>query len=166
MSKGAASRRGPGAPDEETRGASQRSDGSSWRSAHLPAIVACLGVGVLLLLPVEPVLEWLSRLPLLSSWLEGHDSGQRLPSQTDKIAHVLMFGALSPFLHRSAGSWPGVREAPGASLGVGALAAVAYGGLLEVLQGWAGRSADPLDLVADAVGVAIYVSGVVLLGRS
>lgn len=37
-----------------------------------------------------------------------------------------------------------------------ALACIAYGGIIELLQGWSGyRSADWLDLLADSLGVAL-----------
>jgi VanZ family protein len=37
-----------------------------------------------------------------------------------------------------------------------ALACIAYGGIIELLQGWSGyRSADWMDLLADSLGVAL-----------
>ena len=136
----------------------------SWRAAHLPAVVAGLAVAVALLLPVDPVLEWLSSLPLLSSWLDGDDSGQRLPGHADKLVHLVLFAALAPFVHRSAELWSRLSPLLGGALVAGAVGTVAYSGVLEALQGLTGRSADPLDLIANAIGVGMYVA-FVLVGR-
>ncbi len=69
---------------------------------------------------------------------------------SDKTEHFLAFGALAFWF----GSIVVRRDLPWV-----ALAAIAFGGLIELAQssmGW-GRQGDLLDLVADSIGVAIGV---------
>ncbi len=69
----------------------------------------------------------------------------------DKMQHMLAFGALA---------LPTAMVRPRWALW-SVLATVAYGGLIEVMQPWFGRSADLLDLRADAIGA---VCGAILGG--
>jgi len=60
----------------------------------------------------------------------------------DKLEHLLAFGALAvPLSWRVPRLW-----------GVVALAVIAYGGAIEIVQPLAGRNAEWGDLAADAVG--------------
>ncbi len=65
----------------------------------------------------------------------------------DKIAHALAFMAL---VIPTAALWPRL------TVWVG-LAAVLYGGLIEVVQPYAGRTAEVADLLADGAGVVLGV---------
>jgi len=71
-------------------------------------------------------------------------AGPALPL-TDKQLHALAFAGLVLPL-----GW--VR--PGWALGI-ALTAVAFGGLIELVQPWTGRAAEWADFVADALGCLI-----------
>lgn len=75
----------------------------------------------------------------------------------DKVVHAVLFGVFLVLLVRALG-WGAGREQGGAwRLFLGALLAIAYGALTEVLQELtgAGRRGDVWDLVADALGVII-----------
>jgi len=92
---------------------------------------------VLLLVPLPALLSDLAR-----------EAPGGLP--LDKLVHVALFAWLGRSWLRAAA--PAGRAA---TLGV-ALAAIAYGALLELLQGLGGeRSAELLDLAADILGVLI-----------
>lgn len=65
--------------------------------------------------------------------------------QWDKVAHMVAFLTL---VFPTAALWPRV------AAWMGALA-VAYGGAIEIVQPFTGRSAEVADLVADAVGVVL-----------
>jgi hypothetical protein len=69
-----------------------------------------------------------------------------LPPGVDKAVHLLLFAALA-----WTGRWAGL-PVPGLAVGL-----VAYAVGSEVLQGVLpiGRSPDPLDAVADTIGVAV-----------
>ena len=71
---------------------------------------------------------------------------------SDKLAHLLAFLAL---VFPTAVLWPRV------SAMVGVLA-VAYGGAIEIIQPFTGRSADLADLVADGTGIGLGI----ILGSS
>jgi hypothetical protein len=75
----------------------------------------------------------------------GVDVGGGLPG-LDKVVHVAVFGAVA-----ATGTWAGLRLRWLAA----ALAAHAF--VSEVVQHWLlpGRAGDPLDTVADLVGVAL-----------
>ena len=65
----------------------------------------------------------------------------------DKLYHVIAFGALMlpcAILYPRSLAW----LLP---------AALAFGGAIEIIQPWVGRSGEWVDLVADAVGIAIGV---------
>lgn len=64
----------------------------------------------------------------------------------DKSAHVIGFAVITACL---------TVLAPRLGLVRTAILAVALGGGVELIQGLTGRSANPLDFAADAVGVAI-----------
>jgi len=103
---------------------------------HLGGILASLGVTLALTLP----------LPV--------ESGQGGPlglQNLDKLAHVLLFLGLGWVWRRS------FRNAGRpVSYGTVFLAVVAYGGLLELVQGWSGlRTAEWADLAADALGAGL-----------
>jgi VanZ family protein len=67
--------------------------------------------------------------------------GPSLP-HLDKLAHFLAFAALAaPLAWRHPRHWWAV-----------ALGALAYGGLIEIIQPLTGRSAEFGDLLADALG--------------
>lgn len=66
----------------------------------------------------------------------------------DKLLHALGFGCLVGWWGNVFSTWRARRRA--------ALACLAYGALVEVLQAFTPpRSADALDLLADAVGIGI-----------
>ena len=64
---------------------------------------------------------------------------------TDKLVHAIMFGAL--YVCLALDLWRGQP----------ALISIAAGGIIELLQGamHLGRGADPLDFLADSVGVIV-----------
>lgn len=66
---------------------------------------------------------------------------------SDKTYHILAFAALA-FPLAFAGRWPAVPVFVGA---------VAYGGLIEILQPMTGRTAEWADLYADALGAVLGV---------
>lgn len=66
---------------------------------------------------------------------------------SDKTYHVLAFAALA-FPLAFAGRWPVVPVF---------LGAVAYGGLIEMLQPMTGRTAEWADLYADALGAVLGI---------
>lgn len=65
----------------------------------------------------------------------------------DKLAHMLAFMVL---VFPTAALWPRV------AAWIGVLA-VAYGGAIEIIQPFTGRSAELADLVADGIGVALGI---------
>lgn len=65
----------------------------------------------------------------------------------DKLAHMLAFLVL---VTPTAALWPRAAAWMG-------LLAVAYGGAIEIIQPFAGRSAEFADLLADAIGVALGI---------
>ncbi|KNX41715.1 VanZ like family protein [Roseovarius tolerans] len=79
---------------------------------------------------------------------------QGLPG-LDKLAHFLAFGALAaPLAFAYPRHWRAV-----------ALAVLAYGGLIEIVQPYMGRSAEWADLLADGVGAFLGAWGAVRIGR-
>ena len=84
----------------------------------------------------------------------------------DKIVHFVLFGVLAwllagVFIFRN-----GMDRKRAVVLSV--LAAVVYGGLIELLQGWMemGRSAEWADLLADALGAVVAVGLVAMRRRT
>lgn len=72
------------------------------------------------------------------------EPGPELFPNVDKVAHLLIFLALATTARWDRGPRPAV------------LAVVAaYAPVSELVQGLIGRDADPLDAVADLVGVAL-----------
>ena len=102
--------------------------------------------------------RWVLLLMLaITSWLAFMPSEPQAEAapQLDKLEHIVAFAALA-FVARLASH--GRRPA----LWVG-LSLLAYGLFIEVVQSWLpSRHADVLDLVADAVGIAL---GLLLLSR-
>lgn len=84
------------------------------------------------------------------------DLGDRfpwLPVPVDKAAHFLLFFVCALVLHRSC-----ALELDRGALGVAAGLALAYGCATELLQSLVPmRGPDPLDVLADALGIAVYV---------
>ena len=75
----------------------------------------------------------------------------------DKIVHFLMFGGLAGVaLFDLTRPW---RSVPWVMMGVAAVSATAFGGLIEIIQGteMIGRGRELWDLVADAAGAATGV---------
>jgi VanZ family protein len=73
----------------------------------------------------------------------------RLPGPegwTDKVAHVIGFFVIALAIQTATARSDGARAA---------VAAVAIGAAVELIQGQIGRDASWLDLVADAVGAAL-----------
>lgn len=80
-------------------------------------------------------------------WLSARLFGT--PAYGDKFAHAAAYAALT---FTSQLAWGRHRTA---ALTV-AITAVAIGGALELIQGWGGvRSADPLDMIANMIGVGL-----------
>jgi len=79
---------------------------------------------------------------------------QGLPG-LDKLAHVLAFGALAaPLAFAYPRHWRAV-----------ALAVLAYGGMIEIVQPFTGRSAEWADLLADGLGAFLGAWGAARIGR-
>lgn len=102
---------------------------------HVLAILWAAVVAGLLLMP-------LGGLPEEPTWMPA-----ALAAVADKLMHVALFFVCALLFARSAQA-AGWRRA----LVVAALAATAYGGLLELLQGLVGREMSWGDLVADGLG--------------
>ena len=93
--------------------------------------------------------------------------GPDLPVRVwDKAGHALVYAGLSLFLVRAlAGGW-GAAVSAGAAAN-GALGATLYGLTDEWHQAFVPRrSADPLDLLADAVGAACAAAALYLRSRT
>jgi VanZ family protein len=100
----------------------------------LPAVLYCA------------VLFWAGLIPLK------HLPGPEF-AFADKVWHAAAFGGLAALICRAFKHWG---RAPLLAARDSALLTAALGGLLEVLQSFtAYRSADPLDFLADAFGVAL-----------
>ena len=84
----------------------------------------------------------------------------------DKLWHALSSAALTGSWLLAAAWRPGRGPGrfPGAALSIVVGAAV-LGGVLELLQGIVGRSADPLDWLADVAGITGALGAWVLLRR-
>ncbi|HQV38384.1 MAG: VanZ family protein [Flavobacteriales bacterium] len=106
------------------------------RHAWLPATLWAVAVLVLTLMPGRDVPAW--------PWAE--------QVQLDKFVHAFLFGMQSLLLGLALASmrWR-FRIGPRA---LGAVLAIAYGGVIELLQQamGQGRQGDVLDLLADAAG--------------
>lgn len=73
----------------------------------------------------------------------------------DKVAHLLAFGLLViPITVRYPKHWPVIW-----------MAALTYGGLIEIVQPYVGRGAEWADLVANGVGAAFAIALVHLYQR-
>ncbi|MEQ8902407.1 MAG: VanZ family protein [Roseovarius sp.] len=73
----------------------------------------------------------------------------------DKLAHFLAFGALAaPLAFAYPRHWRAV-----------ALVVLAYGGMIEIVQPFTGRSAEWADLLADGLGAFLGAWGAARLGR-
>lgn len=84
-----------------------------------------------------------------------------LPVPVDKAAHFVLLLVSTILLHRSF-----ALELAGRGLGVAAAVAVAYGLLTELVQLLVPtRGADPLDVLANTLGVAVYVGWALARGR-
>ncbi len=110
------------------------------RHAWLLAALWAVAVLALTLMPASDVPAW--------PWAE--------QVQLDKFIHAFLFGMQSLLLGvalAGLGSWRS-RIGP---LALGAVLAIAYGGVIELLQEGmcAGRHGDVLDLLADAAGALL-----------
>lgn len=110
------------------------------RHAWLLAVLWAVAVLVLTLMPSRDVPAW--------PWAE--------KVQLDKFVHAFLFGMQSLLLGvalAGMGTWRS-RISP---LAVAAVVAIAYGGMIELLQEGmgAGRHGDVLDLLADGAGALI-----------
>ncbi len=111
-----------------------------WRSPVLWAALWALGILVLTLMPASDVPAW--------PWAER--------VQLDKWVHAFLFGVQGVLLGlalirmRPSGNRTGL-------LVLATLLAIAYGGLIEVLQSLLGdgRTGDVMDLLADAAGALL-----------
>jgi len=104
--------------------------------ARALAVLATLAIAVLLLIPLPAAAEGFG------------------PPESDKVAHVLLFGGLTLLW-----AWA-VRPARAAMLLALAAAVALYGGALELLQALTPyRSCDWRDFLADAVGAALATGG-------
>src|SRR6056297_2721859 len=82
-------------------------------------------------------------------------SGPPGPVGLDKLSHLLAFGGLAvPLSWRHPERWRAV-----------ALAAFAYGGVIEIVQPYVGRSAELADLLADGIGAFAAAWIAAQLGR-
>ncbi|MFU8776886.1 MAG: VanZ family protein [Roseovarius sp.] len=73
----------------------------------------------------------------------------------DKLAHVVAFGVLViPMTLQYPRHWPLIW-----------IAAVAYGGLIEIVQPYFGRGAEWADLAADGLGAGLGIGLVLILRR-
>lgn len=103
-----------------------------WRVWLVSTIAIAVCIGILTLMPTPTM--------------------PRSPVYWDKIAHLVAFLVL---VFPTAALWPR------ATAWVGLLA-VAYGGAIELIQPFTGRSAEVGDLLADGIGVGLGI----LLGGS
>ena len=102
---------------------------------HYATLALALIIAVLTLTPVTP-------------------GPQGLPG-LDKLAHVLAFGALAaPLAFAYPRHWRAV-----------ALVVLAYGGMIEIVQPYTGRSAEWADFLADGVGAFLGAWGAARIGR-
>jgi VanZ family protein len=100
-------------------------------------LIAAAAIGAVLALSLLPVPD----LPV------------RPPRNTDKLVHVAMYAGLT---------WCHVKAYPRCSYFVLGASLVAYGALVEILQGFAARSPDYSDALANGVGVLIIILGLAL----
>ena len=111
--------------------------------------------------PSERILwTWaiLSLIALLSLSLGPAPPGLQAFPGADKVWHTISYAAVT-FLWLLAGVWRPVRgegRYPLTMLAI-VIGFAMLGALLEVIQQWVDRSADPLDWLADLLGVAIAV---------
>lgn len=110
------------------------------RHAGLLASLWAAAVLVLTLMPSRDVPAW--------PWAE--------QVQLDKFVHAFLFGMQSLLLGLALADFGAWRSRIG-PLAVAAVVAIAYGGMIELLQEGmgAGRHGDVLDLLADAAGALI-----------
>jgi VanZ family protein len=74
----------------------------------------------------------------------------------DKVGHVVAFAALAvPLSWRHPRHW-----------WVVALSALAFGGLIEIVQPYAGRSREMADLLADGAGAVLGAGGAARIARA
>lgn len=106
--------------------------------AHAMSAAWTAVIALLLLVPLGGV-------PSASDWMP-----QFLVSAGDKIVHAALFFAAARAYHRSAVLGGSRRPAIAA-----AIAAIAYGGVMEILQSFVGRDAEWGDLAADALGAVL-----------
>ena len=114
-----------------------------------------------------PALAWAGLIFLLSS----QPVLPSPPGVNDKLAHALTYGVLAAacLIGVTAGHW---RRTAAGSIGLALMIAVAYGASDEFHQSFVpGRTPDPADLLADAVGAgialsALWLSAILLRRRS
>ena len=95
---------------------------------------------------------------ILAAMLAPGSSVPRSSWNMDKLAHFLLFGGFA---------WLWLRAAPGAWIRVG-LVGLLYGVLTEVAQAVmpGQRTGDPMDVLADVVGLAAGILASVISNRS
>lgn len=97
---------------------------------------------------MAPVLTLLLAFAIAITTLMPSTSGAAPLLGLDKLAHLVAFAALVlPMSLRSRRHWPMIW-----------IAAVAYGGLIELVQPYVGRGAEWADLVADGLGAALGIA--------
>lgn len=94
------------------------------------------------------VLTLLLALGIAVTTLMPSTSGASSLLGLDKLAHLVAFAVLVlPMSLRAPRQWPLIW-----------ITAVAFGGLIEIVQPYVGRGAEWADLVADGLGAALGVS--------
>ena len=99
-----------------------------------PAVVVMAGIGYASLRPMS--------------------GGPAFP-QSDKLLHALAYALVALVVARALGG--NVRLGAGKVALAACVWSAAYGGLLEIVQGYVGRSADWLDALANAAGAVAAV---------
>lgn len=83
------------------------------------------------------------------------DNNIELFPGADKVVHgIMMFGVISCLAFDYLRKHPATHDAPGVILTIFLIITIAFGGAIELLQGWMdmGRGEDLFDFLADSVG--------------
>lgn len=98
------------------------------------------------------ILTFLLAVAIAIATLTPSSSGPAQGLELDKLAHLLAFGLLvGPMAAQYPKRWPVIW-----------IAALAYGGLIEIVQPYVGRTDEWADLVYDGLGAACGI-GLVLI---